>query len=109
MTVALTGDGGDEAFGGYDFRYVPHARDARLRALVPGAIGRAVASALGAAWPRQSWLPRPLAIGNVLENIGRDEAAAYYADLCFLKPGRPVACSALRGAGGPKTAPCSKR
>ena len=31
-------------------------------------------------------LPRPLRLGNVLENLGRDPAAAYYADLCFLKP-----------------------
>jgi asparagine synthase (glutamine-hydrolysing) len=27
-----------------------------------------------------------LRLGNVLENLGRDPAGAYYADLCFLKP-----------------------
>ena len=31
-------------------------------------------------------MPRPLRLGNVLENLGRDPAGAYYADLCFLKP-----------------------
>jgi hypothetical protein len=30
---------------------------------------------------------------NVLENLGRDPAAAYYADLCFLKPHDARACS----------------
>jgi asparagine synthase (glutamine-hydrolysing) len=60
-------------------------RDARLRALVPGASARALCGRLGAAWPRRR-LPRTLRLGNVLENIGRSEAGAYYADLCFIKP-----------------------
>jgi asparagine synthase (glutamine-hydrolysing) len=86
VTVALSGDGADEAFGGYGWRYTPLALESRARQFVPGALGREAAAWLGARWPRSRSLPRPLRVGNVLENLGRDEAAAYYADLCFLKP-----------------------
>jgi asparagine synthase (glutamine-hydrolysing) len=86
VTVALSGDGADEAFGGYAWRYAPLAMEEKARQLVPGEVGRKAATWLGARWPRSQALPRPLRLGNVLENLGRDEAAAYYADLCFLKP-----------------------
>lgn len=86
VTVALSGDGADEAFGGYGWRYTPLAMETRARALMPGEVGRHAAAWLGARWPRSQALPRPLRLGNVLENLGRDPAAAYYADLCFLKP-----------------------
>ena len=86
VTVALSGDGADEAFGGYGWRYTPLAMETKARRLVPGEPGRKAAAWLGARWPRSQALPRPLRVGNVLENLGRDPAAAYYADLCFLKP-----------------------
>lgn len=86
VTVALSGDGADESFGGYGWRYTPLALETKARRLVPGETGKRAAAWLGARWPRSQAFPRPLRLGNVLENLGRDPAAAYYADLCFLKP-----------------------
>ena len=85
VTVALTGDGGDESFAGYDFRYVLHALEAEVRPWLPSALMPSVGW-LGSRWPRSRRLPRALRIGTILENLGRDPAGAYYADLAFLKP-----------------------
>jgi asparagine synthase (glutamine-hydrolysing) len=96
VTVALSGDGGDETFAGYDFRYVPHVLESHARRLVPGAAGQRLARWTGRAWPRGAHVPRALRAGTLLDNLSRDAASAFYVDLCFLKP---APTRALMGLG----------
>jgi asparagine synthase (glutamine-hydrolysing) len=104
VTVALSGDGGDEAWAGYDFRYVPHAIEARARHFMPHALGPA-AGWLGVHWPRGRRLPKPLRAGTLLENLGRDPAAAYYFDLAFLKPADTRRLMGLSPDRAPESSP----
>jgi len=85
VTVALSGDGGDESFAGYSFRYIPHVLESKIRQVVPLAARRAIFGALGWVWPRSKRLPKPLRLKTIFENLAGGDAEAFYQDLVFLR------------------------
>jgi asparagine synthase (glutamine-hydrolysing) len=76
VTVALSGDGGDENFAGYRrIRY--DVLEERLRHALPDVLRRSVVGPLGRRWPTGAWLPQPLRAGTLLSNLGGDWLSAY--------------------------------
>ena len=85
VTVALSGDGADEAFAGYR-RHLFHAREEQARAMLPQALRSPVFGALGSAWPKADWAPRPLRAKATLLALAEDGAAGYARALSILAP-----------------------
>ena len=75
VTVALSGDGADEAFAGYR-RQRFWAAEERARRWLPGPLRRA-AGALGGIYPKADWAPRPLRARATLLGIAADGDEAY--------------------------------
>lgn len=76
VTVALSGDGADEAFAGYR-RLVFHHQEERLRSLIPAVLRRNLLGPLARVWPQMDWAPRPLRARATLASLSKSGAEGY--------------------------------
>lgn len=76
VTVALSGDGADEAFAGYRRYRFQHAEE-RVRGLLPQALRGPVFGALGRYYPKADWAPQRFRAKSTFQSLARDGAEAY--------------------------------
>ncbi|WP_242096891.1 XrtA/PEP-CTERM system amidotransferase [Sphingomonas sp. CROZ-RG-20F-R02-07] len=102
VTVALSGDGADEALAGYR-RYRFQAAEERVRALMPAGLRRDAFGALGRWYPKADWAPRPLRAKSTLLALAADGDAAYARAVGVTTPewrARLFSAEARRALGG---------
>ncbi|TCJ37447.1 XrtA/PEP-CTERM system amidotransferase [Parafrankia sp. BMG5.11] len=76
VTVALSGDGADEAFAGYR-RHRFHAAEERARAVLPQSVRSSVFGALGRAWPKADWAPRAFRAKSTFQSLAASGEDGY--------------------------------
>ena len=102
VTVALSGDGGDELFAGYR-RYRWQRITEAVRANLPSSVRRRLFSDLARIYPKLDRAPRWLRAKSTLTEISLDSVLGYYRTLCKIQDeGRrrlfkPQMASAIEG------------
>ena len=83
VTVALSGDGGDENFGGYR-RYRFHTAEERLRGMLPLSVRRPAFGLLGRVYPKADWAPQVFRAKTTFEALARSSVEAYFHSMSIL-------------------------
>jgi asparagine synthase (glutamine-hydrolysing) len=84
VTVALSGDGGDENFAGYR-RYRHHLQEEQMRSMLPAGIRRPLFNILGRIYPKADWAPRIFRAKTTLEAMARTPVDAYFHSISILR------------------------
>ncbi|MCH7838637.1 MAG: amidotransferase 1, exosortase A system-associated [Planctomycetes bacterium] len=77
VTVALSGDGGDEVLAGYR-RYRWHHYEEQVRARVPQSIRGPLFGLLGNLYPKMDWAPQPFRAKSTFQALARDSLGGYF-------------------------------
>ncbi len=85
VTVALSGDGADEAFAGYR-RQVFHHNEERARAILPASLRGPMFGTLGRIWPKADWAPRPLRAKSTFLALAESGEQGYARGLSVTTP-----------------------
>ena len=84
VTVALSGDGGDETFGGYR-RYRLHLMEEQARSSLPLGVRKPLFGALGRIYPKADWAPRMFRAKTTFQALAMDSAQAYMHSMSVLR------------------------
>lgn len=84
VTVALSGDGGDESLLGYR-RYRLHSMEEKMRAALPLALRRPLFGVLGRLYPKADWAPQFLRAKTTFEALARTSVEAYFHTVSLLR------------------------
>jgi asparagine synthase (glutamine-hydrolysing) len=85
VTVALSGDGGDENFAGYR-RYRFDVFENRVRSAVSPALLRPLARMSSQIYPKADWLPRIFRAKTTLQNLSLSPERAYAHTMSWFTP-----------------------
>jgi asparagine synthase (glutamine-hydrolysing) len=102
VTVALSGDGGDESFAGYR-RYKFDVWENRLRSCFPAPLRKTVFGPLGLLYPKLGWAPRVFRAKSTFQSLARDPIEGYFHGISCCPPSQkhqlfsPEAWSRLAG------------
>lgn len=83
VTVALSGDGADEAFAGYR-RYLWHVREDRVRNIVPPTLRGPLFGTLAWLYPQLAWAPRALRAKSTLRELASNAVDAYFNNVAVI-------------------------
>jgi asparagine synthase (glutamine-hydrolysing) len=84
VTVALSGDGGDESFGGYR-RYRMHLMEERMRSAIPLGVRKPLFGVLGQIYPKADWAPKVFRAKTTFEGLARSSVEAYFHSVSILR------------------------